>query len=262
MPRRPTTLPAILPALSLAALLGLGSGLAASPARAFDITAMTPQESQAFGAAVRGYLLENPQVLMEVIGALEKSQAEAQTLSDADMVRDNAKALFEDPSSWVGGNPEGDITVVEFLDYRCGYCRKAHEEVRALLKSDGNIRYIVKEYPILGPESVVGARFALATLQVAGPEAYETLNHALYTDFRGAMTIDRLSGLATKLGLDARAISGAMQSPEVSAALAANQALGQRMVIEGTPTFIIGGQMVRGYMPLSGMKSVVADERG
>ena len=127
----------------------------ASPAAAFDISSMSEAERAAFRAEVRAYLLENPEVLSEAIEVLQQRQAEEAASQDLNLVKANQQDLFQDSHSYVGGNPEGDITVVEFIDYRCGYCRKAHTEVGQLIESDGDIRYIVKEFPILGDQSVI-----------------------------------------------------------------------------------------------------------
>lgn len=133
--------------LIAASALALSLGL---PAQAFDLSKLTEAERSALRDEVRSYLLDNPEVIMEAIEVLETRQQQAAAENDVDLIKANATAIFEDANSWVGGNPEGDITVVEFLDYRCGYCRKAYGEVEELVKSDGNIRFIVKEFPILG----------------------------------------------------------------------------------------------------------------
>ena len=117
---------------------------------------------------------------------------------------DHKADLFADQASWVGGNPDGDITVVEFMDYRCGYCRKAYQEVEDLVKADGNIRLVLKEYPILGEDSVTSARFAIAVLQLHGNDAYKKAHDALIT-LRGAPDAETLGRLATDLGFDAEA---------------------------------------------------------
>ena len=236
--------------------------LVAAPAAAADLAALSEAERAAFRAEVRAYLLENPEVLMEAIGVLEQRQAEQAAADDAALLAANAADLYEDGHSWVGGNPEGSLTIVEFADYRCGYCRKAHPEVMQLLELDGDIRLIVKEFPILGEQSALAARFAVAVLQVAGPEAYGAVHDRLYTGFRGDVTPDSLDRLAQDLGLDAPAILAAMTSPEVDAILAENHALAQRLRISGTPTFVIGDQMIRGYVPLEAMTAIVAEERG
>ncbi len=233
----------------------------ALPALAFDPASMTDAERAAFQAEIRSYLLENPEVIAEAIQVLEDRQAAAQYEADKELVKAYADVLFNDPSSWVGGNPDGDITVVEFMDYRCGYCRKASSEVEELIKSDGNIRFILKEYPILGEESELSSRFAIAVRQIAGDAAYKQVHDALFT-FKGNITPDALSRLASTLGLDAKAVMARMTAPEVTKVLDANHALGSEMQINGTPTFIVGGQMLRGYVPLDGMRQIVADERG
>ncbi|MFN3938808.1 MAG: DsbA family protein [Gemmobacter sp.] len=243
-------------AAGLAAVLGL-----ASPgAMALDLGAMTDAERSAFGAAVRSYLLENPEVLMEVIAALEARQMQDQAEADLAMLREYRDVLENDPDSWTGGNPEGDITVVEFVDYRCGYCRRAHSEVEALVAGDGNIRLVMKEFPILGEDSVRSARFAVATLQAHGADAYKAVHDALIT-LRGPADEAALDRIAAEAGLDGPALRAAMDGPEVTRVLRANQELAQRLQINGTPTFVIHETMVRGYVPLDGMQSIVAQQR-
>jgi len=231
-----------------------------APVAALDITAMNDAERQVFRQEIRAYLLENPEVLMEAIAVLEQRQKEAQTFNDESLIAVNAEALFLDQNSYMGGNPEGDVTIVEFLDYRCGYCKRAHPEVTELINSDGNIRYIIKEFPILGDQSVLASRFAISTLQNVGPEAYAKVHDALMT-FRGDISQSSLKRLAKSLDLDAGLIMKAMDSDDVSAVISENRALAQRMQITGTPSFVMGAQMVRGYVPLDGMKEIVASSR-
>jgi protein-disulfide isomerase len=232
----------------------------ASPVQATDLGAMTDAEREAFRAEVKAYLLENPDVLIEAMDVLNARQAATEAQNDAALVKTHAPLLFDDVASWVGGNPEGDITVVEFTDYRCGYCRKAYDEVAELVKSDGNIRFVVKEYPILGEASVISAQFAIAARQLGGDAVYEQAHDALIS-LRGEPTPDTLARLAQKLGLDAKAVLDRMASPEVAAVIEANHALGEKMNINGTPTFVVDGTMVRGYVPLDGMRQIVQAER-
>lgn len=224
-------------------------------------TPMTDAERAAFRAEVRAYLMENPEVLMEAIEVLNARRDAQATANDEQLLKDNAEALFQDASSWVGGNPDGDITIVEFMDYRCGYCKKAHPEVAELIESDGNIRYIVKEFPILGEQSVVASRFAVAVLQLEGPEVYETLHNAMMT-LRGDMTPEAMTRIAMDSGVkDIGAVNARMKSAEVSAVIDANHALGSTMEINGTPTFIVGGAVLRGYVPLDDLRQIVDQER-
>lgn len=232
----------------------------APAAQALDLAAMTEAERAAFRAEIRSYLVENPEVLVEAMEVLQSRQEQAAGMQDEQLVITHQAALTQDPASWVGGNPDGDVTIVEFMDYRCSYCRKAHTEIEELVKSDGNIRFILKEYPILGEDSVQAARFAVAVLQLHGNDAYKQAHDALIM-MRGQPDAPTLTRLATDIGLEAQPILDRMNAAEVTEVLAANQALGQQMQINGTPTFIVDGVMLRGYVPLDGMRQIVAEER-
>ena len=235
------------------AILALSMGLA----QAAD---MTSAEKDAFGAQVREYLLAHPEVLVDAMNALQARQDAAAAQQDQQLLVTYKTELFADPNSYVGGNPDGDITIVEFTDYRCTYCRKAFADVEELVKSDGNIRFVVKEYPILGEESVVSTRFAVAVLKLHGGDAYKAAHDGLIA-LRGAPDAETLARLAVALGLDPAPILTRMTAPEVDAVIIANQDLGQKMQITGTPTFVVGGQMLRGYVPLEQMQQIVASER-
>lgn len=230
------------------------------PAQALDLESLSASDRALLQAEIRGYLLENPEVIMEAVAVLEDRQAAHQAQQDVDLVKANAEALFNDPQSWTGGNPEGDITLVEFMDYRCSYCRRAHADVVGLLEDDGNIRFIVKEFPILGEESVLASRFAIATRQLAGDEAYKAVHDALIS-FNGAMTETAFSRIADTLGLDAKAILETMNSDAVTQVIAENHALGQKMQISGTPSFVMGDQMLRGYLSQAAMQQIADDIR-
>ncbi|WP_417725066.1 DsbA family protein [Salipiger sp.] len=253
----PIRLPRRMAALALASTLSLGT---AAGAEGVDLSTMTPEQRELFRAEVRAYLLDNPEVIMEAVNALESRQAEQQAQGDVQLVQDHAEALFDDGYSYVGGNPDGDITIVEFSDYRCGYCRKAHPEISELIESDGNIRIILKEFPILGEASTTSSRFALATLLEAGPEAYKTMHDALIT-LQQDPTEPVLRRLATTLGLDADAILARMGDEEITRRIDDTRALARDMQINGTPSFVFGDQMLRGYVPLDAMRQVVEELR-
>ena len=224
------------------------------------VAQMTDAERTAFRDEVRTYLVENPEVLVEALDIYQARQEAAAASADVQLLADNKEAIFNDGVSWVGGNPDGNVTVVEFMDYRCGYCRKAFSEVQELVKSDGNIRYIIKEFPILGEGSLLSSQFALAIKQLHGDAAYKDAHNALMT-LRADATPESLAQLATDLGHDPAAITAAMATPEVRAVIDANHALGQAMQINGTPTFVVEGTLLRGYVPLEDMRQIVADER-
>lgn len=255
--------------------LGLIAGLASlSPAWAEDKPAvapaqtevakadpaMTDAERKAFRDEVRAYLLDHPEVLIEAMDVLQKREEDAALARDAQFLTDNKDLVFASGNDWVGGNPKGDITLVEFMDYRCGYCRKAYSEVDQLIKSDGNIRFVVKEFPILGDTSMLSAQFAIALRQLHGDEAYAKAHDALMT-LRGEPTPETLARLAKDMGLEAKPILDRMKSPEVMQVIQANYAMAEKLDITGTPAFILDDTVMRGYAPLDVMQDFVKDAR-
>lgn len=227
---------------------------------ALDLDQLSDAERAAFRDEMRAYLLENPEIIVEAMDVLKNREAEAEMQNDVLLVQNNAPALFDTATDWVGGNKDGDVTIVEFMDYQCSYCRKAHAEVSELIASDGNIRLVLKEFPILGENSDLASRFAISVLQMAGDDAYKAAHDALMT-LRAEISGPALERIATDLGLDPAAVNTKMQSDEVSAVIASNRALGEAMQVNGTPTFIVDQTMLRGYVPLDGMRQVVAEER-
>jgi protein-disulfide isomerase len=251
--------------------LGLIAGLASFPALAEEQpttapatgsaeSAMTEAERKALRDEVRAYLLEHPEVLIEAMDVLQAREEEAALARDIQMVSTHNDVIFNNPNDWVGGNPNGDITLVEFMDYRCGYCRKAYDDVNTLVETDGNIRFVVKEFPILGEASMLSAQFAIALKQLHGDEAYARAHDALMT-LRGEPTLDTLSRLATDLGFEPQPIMDRMKAPEVQAVIQENYALAEQMEITGTPAFVLQNSVMRGYAPLEVMQDFVADAR-
>jgi protein-disulfide isomerase len=234
--------------------------LAASPVLADGLTDMTDAERAAFREEVKAYLLENPDVIIEAMTVMQEREDAAAAERDIQMLADNKAAIYENGNDWVGGNPEGDITLVEFMDYRCGYCRKAYEEIEELVKSDGNIRFVMKEFPILGEQSLLSSQFAIAVKMLYGDEAYKAAHDALIT-LRGDATPETLATLAVQLGHDPAAVAAKMAEPDVMDIIKANHALATTMEINGTPTFVVDQTMVRGYVPLDGMRQIVEGQR-
>lgn len=176
---------------------------------ALDLSDMSSDERAAFRAEVRAYLLDNPEVLMEAVDVYNQRQQAVQEESEQQLIAAHADEIYNAEADLVLGNPEGSLTFVEFLDYRCGYCKKAYPDVKNLLEEDGDIRLIIKEYPILGEESVLASRFAIAAKFVEGTEAYSDIHNALM-EARGSLTQSALNRIASDLGLNAEAIEAAM----------------------------------------------------
>lgn len=249
-----------MPALArLAGPIGLALTLA-GPAAAFDIEAMTEAERTAFRAEIRDYLLENPEVLMEAIGVLEQREQTAQAEADAALVAAVEPLLLDPETSWIGGNPDGDVTLVEFMDYRCGYCRQAFQEVEDLVSTDGDIRFVLKEFPILGEQSLLSSQFAIAVRQLHGDDLYKEV-HDILMQLQGDATPETLRRLAEELALEPDPIFERMAAPEVAEVIEATHQLGAQLGINGTPTFILEDEMIRGYVPLDALMAFVEEKR-
>ncbi|WP_424934136.1 DsbA family protein [Amaricoccus macauensis] len=243
--------------------IGLAAALfcAAAPVRADSPLLDLDAESRAaLHEEIRSYLLENPEIMMEMYALLEEQQRAATAEADKGLVARNATAIFDDGYSYEGGNPEGDLTIVEFLDYQCGYCRKAHPELAELLESDGEIRWIIKEFPILGPNSELAARAAISTQINAGEEAYLRLHNAMM-EGRGQVTEQSLDALLRANDLDPEEIRAGMDAPEVTERINGNRALAETLQVSGTPTFVFEDELVRGYVPLEQMQALVEEKR-
>lgn len=242
--------------LSLAALLALSvAGLADRPAVAdtFDRTQKAEIEK-----IVRQYLIANPDVLLEAMGALEaRQQDEKEKKAKAALIANKDK-IFDDPASPVGGNPKGDVTVVEFFDYQCGYCKSVHADVLSTVRDDGKIRFVYKEFPILGDGSVIGARAALAAREQG---KYREVHDALMSH-RGRLDEATVLRLAEGAGADVGKLKTAMSSEAVSKAIADNLNLAQELGIRGTPGFLFGEELVPGAIKKDEMKRLVAKARG
>jgi len=227
-------------------------------AQSFDN--MTDAETAAFGAAVRAYLLDNPEVIMEAVAILEQRQQQEAATSDLDLVAQYYDQIFDDGYSAVSGNPDGTINIVEFSDYKCGYCKRAYPELLQLIEDNPDIRFVLKEYPILGAESVLASRAAISVLINEGDEAYERFHDALMRE-NGPLTDLSLPLIAETLDIDSAKMVETMNTALVTQIIQSNRSLGQQMQISGTPTFVVGNQMLRGYVPLAGMQQLVDETR-
>lgn len=237
------------------------------PALAQDRTpdAMSDEARAALRAEIRAYLMDHPEVIFEAVAEFERRTAAAQADMDTTLVEINADEIFADGYSWVGGNPDGDITLVEFMDYRCGFCRRAYPQMMDFVGADGNVRLVIKEFPILGPQSELMSRFAVAVHQLGGDAPYFAAHERLIA-WQGDATESSLQALAVELGLDGAAVTQRMNTPQVTEVLVQNRALAQRLQISGTPSFVVGdgarGEMLRGMVPAIELEQVTQALRG
>jgi len=205
---------------------------------------------------IRDYLLKNPEVIEEAIGVLRaKRQEEERKRAEAAIVR-NGEVLRSHPLSPVSGNAEGDVTVVEFFDYRCGYCKRALPAMTALLEEDPNVRVVWKEFPILGPVSDFAARAAMAADRQG---KYYRFHLALMQE--PELTEGKVLEIAGEVGIDTERLRRGMEDPTIRAYLDETRALAQEIGISGTPAFVIGGTLVPGVVDAARMKELVAAVR-
>jgi protein-disulfide isomerase len=221
--------------------LFLGAALTvASPALALD-----DAEKEEMGAFIREYLIANPEIMIEVQQALEtRQQASLQERAGA-AIAASASALFEAPGDVALGNPDGDVTIVEFFDYNCGYCKRAHADMKAIIASDDNVRVILKEFPILGPDSIGAHRISMA-FRAVSPEQYGAFQDALMTGERA----DEASAIAVaaELGVEEAALREKLADPQIDAQIRQSYQLADALGISGTPSYVIGDEAVYGAM--------------
>ena len=231
--------------------------LAIAPARPLGAAEITPEQRKAIEAIIHDYLMQNPEVLIEAL-----REAEAKANSDADIkaaqvLRDRRHEVFDDPATPVGGNPQGDVTVVEFFDYRCPYCKQVQPALQKLLDQDRKLRFVYKEFPVLGEQSDIAAHAALAARLQGRYEAF----HDAMMAAKGQISEEVVYRVAGSVGLDIDRLKRDMTDPEIDRALSANRALAKALELRGTPGFIIGDHIVPGAIDLDALKTMVADAR-
>ncbi|HEX6956880.1 MAG TPA: thioredoxin domain-containing protein [Ferrovibrio sp.] len=244
------------PALVLFALFAGPAAVAQQASEPF-----TPEQKKALETLVHEILVKNPEILVDAMHALDARQQEQAAQASRAAIAANAKEVFNDGHSFVAGNPKGDVTIVEFFDYRCPYCKQMQPHLQALLKEDGKIRLILKELPVLGPDSVLASRAAVAALAQQKGTRYYAFHDAMM-GFHGQLTEAEVFRMAGEAGLDVTALKADMEDPRVEQALRANLALAQKLGIEGTPGFIVGGELIPGAVSLDSLRQLVKQARG
>lgn len=231
--------------------------LAIAPAGSLGAAEISSEQRKAIEAIIHDYLMQNPDVLIDAL-----REAEAKANSDADVkaaqvLRDRRHEVFDDPATPVGGNPQGDVTVVEFFDYRCPYCKQVQPALQKLLDQDRKLRFVYKEFPVLGEQSDIAAHAALAA-RLQG--RYDAFHNAMMAA-KGQISEEVVYRVAGSVGLDVDRLKRDMTDPEIERALSANRALAKALELRGTPGFIIGDHIVPGAIDLDALKTMVADAR-
>ena len=234
---------------SIAALAPGGS------ARADDFT---PDQRKAIEAIVRDYLMKNPEILIDAFQvAEEKIKSDAHDKA-AQALIERHRDIYEDPDSPIAGNPNGDVSLVEFFDYRCPYCKQVEPALDALVAQDQKLRIIYKEFPVLGAQSVMASRAALAARRQGKYDAF----HAAMMAVKGQLGEATVFTVAASVGIDVERLKLDMAAPETDRALKATSELADALEIRGTPAFIIGKHIIPGAVDLNTLRRLIAEARG
>ena len=206
---------------------------------------------------VREYLLKNPEVLQEVVAELEKRQQQAEADRHKGAIAENRDKIFNSKHQVVLGNPKGDITLVEFFDYNCGYCKRALADKIELMKSDPKLRIVIKEFPVLGPGSIEAASVSIAArMQDPSGQKYFDFHQKLLMG-RGQADRTRALAVARESGFDMARMEKDLQSPEVKASLEEVMQLAEALGINGTPSYVVGSSVTAGAVGVAALRQQV-----
>ncbi len=212
-------------------------------------------------AIIKNYLVSHPEVLEEAMTELSKHQAAAEAQKHEESIAKNANAIFNSPRGVTLGNKDGDVTFVEFFDYNCGYCKRAMADMLDLLKNDHKLKVVLKEFPVLSEGSVEAAKVAVA-VRMQDPTGQKYLDfHQKLLGGRGPADKARAMAAAKDAGLDTARIEKDISNPEVKATIAENFKLAEEMGLNGTPSYVIGKQIVVGAVGLDGLKEKISIAR-
>ncbi len=224
----------------------------------FPLTTLAEELSEArIKELVYEAIRENPDIIMEAVAILQQREDAAQASATQSVLGDQRTALERDPNAPVLGNPDGDVTVVEFFDYNCPYCKRAMTEVQALLAADKNVRVVYREWPILGEGSVFASRAALAARAQGKYEAF----HWALMGAKGRVQEASVLRIAKDVGLDIEQLQADMRTPEVEDHLARSMQLAEALGFNGTPSFVIGEALVPGFVDQAQLQEIIDENR-
>jgi protein-disulfide isomerase len=236
----------IIGAAAGAAMFALGFVAGTNPAPAPQMAAGAPAADRTqIEAIVHNYLAANPEILMEMQTALESREEERQRMTQVDTIRGASDEIFNASYDGVIGNPQGSVTVVEFFDYNCGFCKRALADMEAMVETNSDLRFVLKEFPILGPDSQKAHVVSMAFRNLA-PEKYGDFHRQLMSGSRAGE--EAAITVATGLGVDEAALRQEMQNPQIAQAFAKTYELASRLAITGTPSYVVGDEVVFGAL--------------
>jgi protein-disulfide isomerase len=226
---------------------------------AMETAVLSDVERTEVEGIIRNYLIANPEIIRDAINELQRKEDSAAAEQQVAMIGENKDLIFSSSRQVVLGNPEGDVTLVEFFDYNCGYCRAAHTAMKQLIADDPNLRVVLKEFPILGDESVQAAQVAVAVLLTA-PDRYADFHEELITA-KGAVDGERALAVAADIGLDVEALKVKAGSDEVKANIMEVRQLATKLDLTGTPSYVTASAVVVGAVGYDNLKMEIAKAR-
>ena len=229
--------------------------IAADPVNASDSNFSAAQKTE-LDALIKDYIMKNPQVLMDSVNNYRSAQTQQEDQKAIQALKDNS-AYLQSGSLPTAGNKSGDLTIVEFFDYNCGYCKQAYTAVQQGIDNDKGLRFVFVEMPILSESSHLASKYALASNKQGKYWAF----HQALMKFSGPKNEETLLNLAKVAGLDVDKLKADAQSPEIEDQIKKNIELSQKLAISGTPAFIVGDEIVRGYIPFDAMKTIIDQQR-
>jgi protein-disulfide isomerase len=236
------------------------AALLASPGAAPAQTFSDDQRHQ-IEDVVKDYLVKHPEIIQEVMAALDKKQQEADAAKAATTIKDNNATLFNSPHQVVLGNPQGNIMMVEFFDYNCAFCKRALPDMLTLLKDDPNIKFVLKEFPVLGEGSVEAAHVAVAA-RMQDPTGKKYIEfHQKLLGSRGPADKARALAVAKEVGFDMPRIEKDMTSDEVKTTIDEDMKLADALGVNGTPSYVVGSEVVVGAVGLDELRQKIAAQQ-
>jgi protein-disulfide isomerase len=244
-------------------LIAAASSLALMTAAATTASAQqgfSPEQRSALEAIIKDVLLKNPEIIQEALVELEKRQQQAQVDAQKQALTTERAAIFNSPNSPVVGNPQGDVTMVEFFDYNCGFCKRSLNDTQELLKNDPRLRIVLKDFPVLGADSVEASRVAVAAKNQLKGDKYWAFHVALMSS-RGRVNGERAIQVAREQGANVDQLRRDMEAPQTRQIIEETVVLGDRLGLTGTPAFIIADEIVFGAVGVEQIKGRIDNVR-
>ena len=209
---------------------------------------------------IKNYILDNPEIIIEAIELFQKKQSLNAIKKEKEIIKSLSSELYDDSNSYFFGNKKSELKIVEFIDYNCGYCKKNHEIIMNILNDNNDVKYIIKELPILGESSLLASKFAIEIYLVDGPKIYEKFYDTLMRH-NSQLNFEILNKIAKKVGSSIKDFNSQLNVDKVNDVILKNLTLADKLSIDGTPTFIIEDNIFRGFISFDQLQEIIDNFR-